>query len=314
MAKYSYKAINDNGATIKGEIEASAPSTAKDQLSEQGLIPLEVKLSVDAKGKSGAGGFFSSGPRVKAPELILFTKQFRTMFKAGIPLVRVLQILGAQTPNSTLKAVTEAMYVDITQGLTISEAMARHPKVFPPLYSNIAMAGEKSGSLPEVLNRLIYIIEHEENVKKNIKSALQYPTIVVIVLVLAFIVLLTFVMPKFAAIFMKANIELPLPTKIIMKIYDIFTIYWYMMLSSVLTTITLIKLYIKTEQGLFVKDTILLKLPIFGPLFLKSAMSRFASIFATLQASGVPVVDSIAMLSATIGNAAISRSFVQISK
>jgi type IV pilus assembly protein PilC len=176
------------------------------------------------------------------------------------------------------------------------------------------MAGEKSGSLPEVLNRLIYIIEHEENVKKNIKSALQYPTIVVIVLVLAFIVLLTFVMPKFAAIFMKANIELPLPTKIIMKIYDIFTIYWYMMLSSVLTTITLIKLYIKTEQGLFVKDTILLKLPIFGPLFLKSAMSRFASIFATLQASGVPVVDSIAMLSATIGNAAISRSFVQISK
>jgi len=170
-------------------------------------------------------------------------------------------------------------------------------------------AGEVSGNLPGILDRLIYIIDHEAKVKSDIKSALRYPMVVLIVLAVAFVILLTFVVPQFAYIFSKAGLDLPLPTKIAMLLSNFIKNYWFIYIPIVVIILFGLYSYFKTENGRFLRDTFLLGLPIVGPLLQKAALSRFASIFAILQTSGVPVMQSLNILSATIGNAAISRDF-----
>jgi type IV pilus assembly protein PilC len=175
-------------------------------------------------------------------------------------------------------------------------------------------AGEVSGTVSEVLDRLSYILEHENKVKSDIRSAMQYPALVVIALAIAFFVLLTFVIPKFETIFSTTGLTLPLPTRIAIALYHFLRGYWPVLTLGAIGLFFGLRSYLKTEQGRFVKDSLLLKAPVFGPLFIKAAMSRFASIFAILQASGVPVIKAMTILSGTIGNAAIARAFDAIGK
>jgi type IV pilus assembly protein PilC len=168
-------------------------------------------------------------------------------------------------------------------------------------------AGETSGALPEVLGRLTYIIEHENKVKSDIKSALMYPIIVVVFLFIAFIILLTAVIPKFVNIFKSAGLDLPLPTQICMIMYTFLTNYWYLVIGGFVGGTAALIYYVRTDQGKLVRDTLLMKIPILGPVFIKSAISRFASIFAILQSSGVDVLESFDILAGTIGNAAIGK-------
>ncbi|MFZ2418884.1 MAG: type II secretion system F family protein, partial [Smithellaceae bacterium] len=168
--------------------------------------------------------------------------------------------------------------------------------------------GEISGNLPGVLERLIYIIEHEAKIKADIKSALQYPKMVLIALSAAFLILLTFVIPQFVGIFSKTGIELPWPTKVALMMNVGLKNYWYLILGVLVGVIVGLTQFFKTANGQFVRDSLFLNLPVLGPLFQKAAMSRFSSIFAILQSSGVPVMQTLTILSDTIGNAAISRS------
>ena len=307
MPKFSYQAINETGATISGELEAESLESANSILASRGYIPTRVRAE-----QSGVGGFQMSTIRellspVKAPELILFTKQFRTMFNAGVAMINMLEILEAQTENIKLRRILGKMHQDIKEGASLYEAFSKHPKVFSPLYCSMIRAGETSGALPEVLDRLTYIIEHEHNVKSDIKSALTYPIIVVVFLFSAFLVLITQVIPKFVNIFKNAGLKLPLPTQICIFIYDFLASYWYLIIGAAIAAGVFLFYYLKTEQGKWVRDTVMMRLPLLGPLFIKSAVSRFASIFAILQSSGVDVLDSMDILSGTIGNAAIAR-------
>jgi type IV pilus assembly protein PilC len=208
--------------------------------------------------------------------------------------------------------VVAQMAQDIRTGSTLYEATEKHPAVFSPLYRSMVRAGELSGSLPDVLSRLVYIIEHETKIRSDIKSALQYPKMVVVALGVAFIVLLTFVIPKFVNIFAKAGLTLPLPTKIAMLMYQFLSGYWHIIIAVIAGLIFVLRAYFKTNAGRLVKDTFLLRLPILGPLFNKAALSRFASIFAILHSSGVPVLTSMSILAGTIGNSAISREFERV--
>jgi type IV pilus assembly protein PilC len=314
MVNYSYQAMDASGKTVKGTLQAVSMEAAEEAISSGGLIPFQVS-EVKTK-ESSSGGRSSRGGskvKVKAPDLILYSKQFRSMFRAGIPILRVLEVLELQSENKALKRVSVAMVEDIKQGSSLRDAMAKHPDIFSPLYCGMINAGEVSGNIPEVLDRLTYILEHENKVKSDIKSALQYPKVVMVALGIAFFVLLGFVIPKFAAIFAKAGLTLPLPTRMAIALHHYLIGYWYVLLAIVATIFIGLKLYFKTENGLFVKDSFLLRLPIFGPLFIKSAMSRFSSIFAILISSGIPVMDTMKILSETIGNAAISRAFTSIS-
>ncbi|MCX5846990.1 MAG: type II secretion system F family protein [Deltaproteobacteria bacterium] len=312
MPNYTFRAINENGAVITGDIEAESPDKASSMLAERGYIPTKVKEQGYGISSLRWSRILRKMNPVKITDLILFTKQFRSLFKAGVPIVRSLQVLQAQTQDRVLKEAIGSMLQSINQGFTLTAAMEKHDTIFSPLYCSMIRAGEMSGSVPESLERLIYIIEHESRIKSDIKSALQYPMIVTIALVAAFFVLLTFVVPQFVEMFSKAGIVLPLPTKIAMMLYQFLSSYWYLLLGGVIALFVGLKSYLKTEQGHYVKDTIILRLPILGPLFVKAAMSRFASIFGILQSSGVPVMTSMKILSDVIGNKAISREFDRV--
>lgn len=250
---------------------------------------------------------------VKTAELIIFTKQFKTMLRAGVAIVNLLEILEKQAENIKLKRVIRTMAEDLKEGSSLYDAFNKHPSVFSPLYCGMVKAGEASGALPMVLDRLTYIIDHENKVRADIKTALQYPVIVIFFLVVAFFVLLTFVIPKFVNIFSTAGLNLPLPTKICLFLYQFIAGYWHIMLGLTIAAGIGFFFYVRTEQGRYVKDLTLLNMPVVGQLFRKASMSRFTSIFAILQSSGVTVLDAMKILSTTVGNEAISREFQQIS-
>ena len=314
MAKFTYEAISDSGAALSGVIEAESVEMANTLLATRGYIPSKVRRMTE----KGIGGSTALAPiqarltAVKPTELILFTKQFRTMFRAGVPIMRIFEVLGYQSQNPKLKRIVTGIAGDIQEGATFSDALAKHPDTFTPLYRSMIKAGETSGNIPEVLERMIYILEHEHKIKSDIRSAMQYPMIVLIALGIAFFVLLTFVIPRFVTIFSRAGIELPWPTKVSMVLYSILRNYWYICLALLVVGITGIRMFLKTPQGRYLVDSFILRIPLIGTLFVRAAMSRFASIFSILQSSGVPVMTSLQILSGTIGNSAIAREFDRV--
>ncbi|MGA3113422.1 MAG: type II secretion system F family protein [Syntrophobacteraceae bacterium] len=312
MSKFSYTATSETGSSITGTLDADSVDMAANALIGRGLIPLKVAPERGSASGSSMYDFKERLTRVKIPELILFTKQFRTLLKAGVPMLKLLEVLENQTENIKLKKIAAIMRQDIKQGATLYDSFRKHPGTFSPLYCSMLLAGETSGAVPEVLERLTRIIQHEHKVKSDIMSALQYPIMVCISLSVAFFVLLTFVIPKFASVFNAAGLQLPLPTVICMNLYAFVHNYWYLGLMGIAALGFGLSYYLKTESGKYYKDALVLRLPIFGPLFVKAAMSRFASIFAILQASGVPVLDALKVLAGALGNRAIGREFEKI--
>ena len=314
MQKYIYQAINESGSTISGMVDAESVAAANSLLAARGYIPTRVIKKGTVSSRLSWINIREKFARVKAPELILFTKQFRTMLRAGVSIINLLQIMEQQTENLNLKRIIGSMSHDIEEGSSLYDAFRKHPKVFSSLYCGMVHAGETSGTLPNILERLTYIIEHEHKIKSDIKAAIQYPIIVIVFLAVAFVVLLTFVIPKFVNIFMRSGLDLPLPTRICMFMYQFMADYWYFLIGCVIAAIIGAHYYLKTAHGKFVRDTLFMKLPLLGPLFVKAAMSRFASIFAILQSSGITVLDSMNILSGTIGNTAIAREFDRINE
>ncbi len=314
MQKFSYQAIDENGKTVSDSVEADSKDAVNNIILAKGLIPLKVTRHA-AGGSNSALSFIKEKlSPVKVSELILFTKQLKTMIRAGVPMIRLLGILENQTENPTLKNIIDSISRDIKEGRSLFDAFKKHPKTFSPLYCSMLHAGETSGALPEVLERLIYILEHEHKVKSDIKAAMQYPVIVVVFLTMAFFILLTFVIPKFARIFKKAGIDIPVPTQICIFLYQFMTDYWYLLIGGIIVLGTVFYYYIKTKQGRYMVDSLLMKVPIIGQLLIKAAMSRFSSIFSILQSSGVATLDSIKILSGVINNTAITREFDKISE
>ena len=310
--QYTYKAISPAGTEVAGVIRADSLEAAQNILVSQGLIPSNVRA-----GSAGVGQGLSQRlnlwlARVKTPDLIIFTKQFRTLFKAGINMIELLEVLEQQTENLRLKNAAATMGQDIRAGASLTDTFKKHPKIFSPLYCSMIQAGESSGHLVEVLERLIYLLQHEHKIRSDIKSALQYPVLVLVALTGAFFFLLTFVIPRFVRIFENARIDLPLPTRINIMLYNWLIVYWPISLSIFIVTIVALRFYIKTESGRYNLDYLLLKMPVLGTVFQKGAMSRFASIFSILQASGVSVLNAFSILSGVIGNSVIAREFNRI--
>ena len=311
MPKYIYQAINENGNTVSGNLEAESVEVANFMLISRNLIPSKIKEQSKSGDNHWLKAILGTGT-VKVMDLIMFTKQFHSMLVAGIPMLRILSILEDQTESKGLKEAISKIIQDINQGSSLSDALEKHPKIFSRLYCDMIKAGEMSGNVPIVLDRLIYIIEHEAKVKSDIKSAFRYPLIVLVALGVAFIVLLTFVIPQFASVFSNAGLILPWPTKFAMFLYAFLSNYWYLIIAVIVIIIFGMISYFKTSNGKFVRDSFLLEMPIVGPVFKKAALSRFASIFAILQTSGVPIMQSLTILSATMGNEALTRSFDHI--
>ncbi len=308
MPTFTYKAIDQTGAFVVGNLEAESMVAAQELLSQGDLIPTEVKEGVTVKSNK-ANLWHNLTTSMRQEELILFTKQMRSMLRAGISIVKVFDIISQQSENPLLRDTLAEMSEDVQAGSNLFDAFRKHPRVFPNLYCSLVNAGESSGNLPEILDRVVYIMEHEHKVKGDIKGALAYPKIVVIALVFAFFFLLTFVIPKFVTVFEKANLDLPLPTKICIAMYTGLTVYWPVLIGGAAAIFFGLTAFIKTPGGNLLKDQLLLKMPIIGNLFLKTAMSRFSSILTILLSSGVTILNAIIIISETIGNAAIIKEF-----
>nr|MBF0222694.1 type II secretion system F family protein [Desulfobulbaceae bacterium] len=208
MPKFSYQAINPQGERVTGTLDASNAEAVQTILSNQGSIPLTVKSFKESSVSSTSlETFFAK--KVKTPEIILFTKQLRTMLRSGIPILSIFSILADQSENISLKKALGTMEKEVHEGATMASVFRKHPAIFSKLYCGLINAGEISGTMPEILDRVTYILEHEYKVKRDIKAALAYPKLVILTLFGAFFFLLTFVIPKFVTVFSKAGLDLP---------------------------------------------------------------------------------------------------------
>lgn len=305
MPFFTYRARDRQGTLITGRLEATDRLTLEANLDKMGLIPIAITTARTITPLTfQLGQLFH---RIKTEDLILFTRQLATLFSAGVPLTKALTSLRGQTRNPRLVDVIKKIQDDIEGGSTFAQALSRHPKVFGELYSSMVEAGETGGILEGILNRLATMAEKELENKIRIKSATLYPKIVVGAIFIAIVILMTFVVPKFAQLYASFNVPLPLPTRILIVISNLFTTYWYLILGLVAGTTVSIMLYKRTGVGRYQWDSWRLRLPIFGPIFLKDTLSRFSSTLGALYKSGLPILQSLDIVSRTVGNVVIAR-------
>jgi MSHA biogenesis protein MshG len=311
MPSFEYKAVSATGQIIQEVVDgASEQSVARDLL-VKGLRPISVKAakSSAAVAKSSSSGFFA--PKIKTTELVLFTRQLVTLLKAGVPMLTALEALATQT-SKLMGEVLNKIYVDVMSGKSFSQALDKHPKVFPKLYVNSVHAGELSGSLDDVLERLTAVLSHEEETRKKVKSAMKYPIFVVSAMIGAFIILMTQVIPKFKSIFDSTGMALPLPTRIIMGTSEFFSNHILIILGVLIGGGLGLFIYKKTPKGGLWWDTMILKIPLIGPMVLKSGMARFTTMFETLNRSGLPILQTLNTVAQAMGNKVLENTVRQV--
>jgi type IV pilus assembly protein PilC len=303
---YTYKARDRAGNQLTGTLVADNEALVLQRLREQGFTPLEV-------GKQGRGmNIELTKKKVKLKELAVFSRQFATMVNSGLPILRALAILAEQTSNAELARVLAAVRLDVEQGASLSTAMQKHPKVFPDLYIAMVRSGETGGSLDDVLLRLAALLEGEVKLRGKIKSAMTYPIAVVALVVLIMSAMLLFVVPQFESIYSNLGGDLPLPTRFLLTLSNLFKAYWWIALLGVFVGRFFFKRWKKTAAGREAVDRAKLRAPVFGTLFHKTALSRFASTLAMLLHSGVPILQALDIVSDTVGNKIISKAIVDV--
>jgi type II secretory pathway component PulF len=311
MATFSYRARNDRGGVVTGNIEADSKSTANMQLDNMGLLPISM---VEVKEKSAAmAGFLARFQRVSYDDLIFFTRQLRTVIRSGIPLISGLKALEEQASNEGMRTALNSVCQDIDRGKSFTEALSRQGHIFSDLYVSMVRAGETGGSLDDALESLANLLEFQMRTREMLKAALRYPAMVVGALVIAFLILVKFVIPRFATLFAGAKMELPLPTKIMMLVNDVSQKYGLLLLLSVIGAVILFYIYIRTEKGALSFDIAKLKIPLVGPIILKICLSRFANMFESLVKAGVPIIRTLEIVSKTVGNRYIAQKILGIS-
>jgi type IV pilus assembly protein PilC len=310
MGKFSYKARDEKGALVSGVIEGDSRRAALTQIDALGLLPVAVQ---EKKEKSFSLDYtFASLMRVRHDDLIFFTRQLRTVIRAGIPMISGLRALEEQTFNPKLKGAIRNVCQDIDKGSSLSDALAKQKNIFPELYISMVRAGEIGGSLEEVLERLAALLEFQLKTKEMFTSAIRYPIFVVTTLVVASIVLINFVIPRFAVLFRGTRTQLPLPTRMLLAINDIFQGYALFLLFGVVTLSVAFVFYKRSKAGSLLIDKLKLKIPLIGPIILKICMSRFANMFENLIKVGIPVVRTLEVVSRTVGNEYIAQQIREI--
>ncbi len=299
MAIYSYITKDNQGLKLSGSVEAADQREAISILHKKGLIVISI---TEAKLKK----FSSAG--VKLDDLVVFSRQLATMVESGINLVQALNILGEQAENKTLAAVTIKIREDIEGGSSLHDALDKHPKVFSTLYVNMVKAGETSGLLDEILDRVATYLEKSSALQRKVKASLVYPSVVVSMAVIITMVLLVKVVPTFTGIFNSLGGTLPLPTQILIAISDAVRKMFLVIVGGFVLIGFLAKKYISTPRGRYGFDKFLLKIPLFGPLFRKVVVAKFSRTLATLVKSGVPILGALEIVGKTSGNMVVEEA------
>lgn len=302
MPVFAYQARDEKGATKKGTLEAADQTAAATALSQKGMVVISISESAAVKKKGGVGGAKKVAP-IPETEMVMFTRQLATMIDAGLPLVQSLSALTEQTNNKAFKEVLQELTSIIETGEQLSTTLQKYPTVFDRLYVNMVRAGESGGALAEILDRLASYMESSSRLKKKVKSAMSYPVIVMSMAVIIVIFLLIKVIPVFAGIYKDFNAKLPAPTAALIAVSDMLRSPYGIVVGLVIVgAIVAFNKWIKTENGRKKWDGWKLKLPVFGPLLQKVAISRFARTFAQLIRSGVPIIETLNIVASSSGN------------
>lgn len=311
MGKFTYKARDEKGSLVTGIIEGDNRRAAYAQIDALGLFP--VTVSEAREEIFSIESFLTALKPVRYDDIIFFTRQLQTVIRAGIPILSGLRAIEEQTSNVKLRGAIKEMVQDIDKGASLSDAMMKQKKLFPDLYTSMVKAGEIGGSLEEVLERLATLLEFQLKTKEMLKSAIRYPIFVVTTLLIAFLVLINFVVPRFAVLFRGAKMDLPLPTRMLLLTNDIFQNYAIYLGISIFILIGGFLLYKRTDAGTLEIDRLKLRAPLIGPIILKICMSRFANMFENLIKVGIPVVRTLEVVSRTVGNEYIAQKIIEIS-
>ena len=311
MATYYYLARTRQGERIEGVVEAENERAAISQLRPRGLVVISIK-------KSGFFTFIRQAPsrrlkifqpRVKSQDLIVFTRQFATLINAGVPIVQALGILIDQTPNPTLKDVVSEVRKDVEAGVALSAALSKHPKIFPPLFTNMVKAGEMGGILETVLSRSAGYLEYADAVKQKIKTALRYPIFVMFMAGGLTVCALFLILPKMKVLFAEAfQAELPAFTQFMLNLSDFAREKFYLVILMLLLLGIGYYLTKRSPRGAYFLDKLKLRIPILGKLFHKIALSRFSRTLAILSNSGVPILDALDMTGKAAENRTIQKA------
>jgi type IV pilus assembly protein PilC len=312
MPTYVFKGRNRLNEIVAGERNAESRESLRQLLKREQVTITSVK----EKGREIGIPKLGRSKKVKAKDLSIFTRQFSVMIDAGLPLVQCLEILAQQQDNKFFQQVLGQVRQDVEEGSTLASAMARHPKVFDQLYSNMVEAGETGGILDLILQRLSTFIEKLVKLKRDVVSALIYPSAVVLMAIGAVAVIMVFVIPQFQNIFiglLGPGEQLPLPTRIVVGISD-FVAGWggLVILIACIATVLATKFYYATPNGRKNLDTLTLKLPIFGSILQKIAVARFSRTLSTLLSSGVPILQSLDITARTAGNVVIENAIMKV--
>ncbi len=309
MAAYAYGAINADGLELTGEVHAPDVEAAREQLRIRGLLPdfLEEK---PASGEEGVRTVFK---KIKPKTLQIFSRQFATMIEAGLNVVSSLVILEEQTDDPYFAMVIKEIRADVEGGLLLSQALSRHPKIFSRLYVAMVEAGEAAGILDQVLDRVAYQIEKETQIRRRVKSAMMYPTMVLIFATLVLIGLLMFLVPVFVKIFAQLNGKLPTLTQYVVSASDQLRHHWYIIFPALFLSIWGIRRLKRTEAGRQVWDRTKLKIPMkIGDVVLKVTMARFSRTLSTLVAAGVDIIKALEITGQTAGNWVVEEALAGV--
>ncbi|MFH1782660.1 MAG: type II secretion system F family protein [Candidatus Omnitrophota bacterium] len=305
MPLFRYVAKENMGKTVSGTSEYSNKAVLVDALRKKGL----TIVSIDEVTKKR---FSSLGKKVKLDDIVIFSRQLATMVDSGIPLVQALDILSEQLDKSSFKSVVGKIRDDIEVGTSFSEALSKHPSVFSALYINMVRAGESSGALDDILDRLAAYLEKMAALQRKVKASLIYPAVVITMAILITLLMLLKVIPTFKGIFDILGGQLPLPTRILIFLSDsLRAMFIYIVIGFSIFVVT-VKKYINTPKGRHVFDRSILRLPIFGKLLRKVAVAKFTRTFSTLIKSGVPILVSLEIVGKTSGNSVIERALNEV--
>ncbi|MBK5308267.1 MAG: type II secretion system F family protein [Frankiaceae bacterium] len=311
IATFEYKVRDRAGKVATGKLDAESPTQVANKLKAMGYSPLSINEANSGLSKELKIPGFGK-PKIKLKDLAVFARQFATMVNAGLSLLRALNILTEQTENKELARVLRECRNDIETGNSLSSAMAKHPDAFPPLMVNMCRAGEVGGFLDSVMLQVADNYEAEVRLKGKVKAAMTYPIVVFVLAILMCIIMLIFIVPTFAELFSSLGGTLPLPTQVLVKMSEGLRTGGPILVILLIVAVQVWRRIKRKEQVRNIVDPLKLKMPVFGPLVQKIALARFARNLGTMMKSGVPILQSLEIVSTTTGSIVIERATMAV--
>lgn len=314
MPAFNYRARDTAGKLISGTLEAPHRGIVADKLRAMGYFVVSINEEKSRQQDELNFDILDKFKRVRSTDIVIFNNQLATMISSGLTLVTSLNILSQQVENKKLQQVIMKVRDDVEAGASFSSALEKHPQVFSALFVNMIGAGETGGALEEILRRLARFAEQSEEVRNNVKTALTYPALIIVVALSVVLFLVVGVFPKFEALFKTMDIPLPLPTQILLGISHFLTTKWYFIVVIAGVLFFFFFRYRKTPAGKYNIDLFTLKIPVFGLIIKKATISRFARTLGTLINSGVPILQSLRIVETTVGNSAMAKIVATVSE